>query len=92
MKGAYPKGKGNKQQYVGDYPPHQMRGDYPPHQMREDYPPQMKGFNSFGAQQKGKHNGEETPQNMGVERKMLGQMRTAAKAFENLPGYEERLE
>eukprot|EP00972_Heterocapsa_arctica_P053341 7857664-Heterocapsa_arctica.AAC.1 len=33
MKGAYPKGKGNKQQNVGDYPPHQMR---------EDYLPQMK--------------------------------------------------
>eukprot|EP00972_Heterocapsa_arctica_P074840 11044179-Heterocapsa_arctica.AAC.1 len=60
--------------------------------MREDYPPQMKGFKGFGAQQKGKYNEEETPQNMGVEQTKLVQMRAAPKAFENLPGYEERLE
>eukprot|EP00972_Heterocapsa_arctica_P095431 14073617-Heterocapsa_arctica.AAC.1 len=60
--------------------------------MTEDYPPQMKGYKGPGAQQKGKHNEEDTAQNMGTEKKKLEQMKAAAKAFENLEGFEERLE
>eukprot|EP00972_Heterocapsa_arctica_P021554 3171104-Heterocapsa_arctica.AAC.1 len=76
---------------MGDYPT-PMWEEYPPQNtMREDYPSQMKGFKGFGAQQKGKHNEEETPQNMGGEKKKLMQTKAAAKAFENLPGFEERL-